>query len=499
MFQFNNLHQPRNLKIVILILFLFLLFNFFYLHNFSFFSKSKEEIRDLKKKLDEKNIELESKKKEIEILKLRIFEVEEEFLDLLEKYEEKEEKKRNLQYFLTNPDFQFDYLYENYQNPFLSQDEKDLKFYEEPNKGKKATIKKITTTNNQIDYQINYPPFILDAPHFLDQRSFDKFMYLEKKRYNQVIDKKKRKLHFDFDEMSVGTLSFLRDFSFSWAPSCNPYAKLSDFQPANGNTLNFEKLLIINSDWIWQFQHWIDHFGCLIMDLRPLIKDKGWTIFVQYPSDEILLQLFDFIKKDLNVNIVYQSDSYSIHAEYALFPCTLPKENPRKFLDLKHFLLKSILETDHFQEYQDPNPEKIIYLPRVNNLNGRNIVNSEEVVDYLKNRYGENLVIFSHKEYPDLKDLVQLFSSAKVVVGLHGGAFYNIIFSLSHPVVIEFHQPKFGVADASIYWISHTTGSEYWRLFSKQKDLDSVIDLIALEQVLNLALKGKLSYNLIIN
>ncbi|KAJ5075211.1 beta-12-xylosyltransferase [Anaeramoeba ignava] len=488
----------KNHKFLIFVFFSILCFVLFWITNYGVFSKKKPNLeKELAQEKEEKQVLLKQiKESEDEIKKIKqsnqdleekIKELEDEIKKIKQKNQDLEEKKREI--FLTNPDFEFDTLFSQYQNPYVTYDERDLKFFEEPNHGKQPKITKENISDTQIDYYIHYDPFVLDAPHFLDESSFNTFISIEKKRYNQVIDKEKGKVYFNYSDIMLGKISFLYDFSFSKAPLCKQSIRLSNYGKPTENIKHFDKLVVANTEWADEFQHWIDHVGCFLMQIRPFIKDKGWTIFVKKPRDEIIYKFYDFIKKDFNVEIIDETYSDSIHADYFLFPCGIPSEHPRKLPELKQFLLKSILETDNFDEYRDPDPQKIVYISRVNNHNGRNLLNQEEVINYLEKRFKDRLVIFSHKDYPDLKDLVKFFSSAKLTIGLHGGAFYNIIFSLSNPMMIEFHQPRYVSTNGATFWLAHTTGCEYWKVFGNSQGNNMTIDLETLETVLNDALQ----------
>ena len=82
-----------------------------------------------------------------------------------------------------------------------------------------------------------------------------------------------------------------------------------------------------------------------------------------------------------------------------------------------------------------PNPEAKptkLYLSR-NNISRRGVLNEEEVRCFLTK---QGFTVFEGNE--ELKKVIELFSNAQVIVGSHGSAFKNSLFSLGDPLIVEF-------------------------------------------------------------
>ncbi|KAJ5074877.1 hypothetical protein M0811_07920 [Anaeramoeba ignava] len=69
-------------------------------------------------------------------------------------------------------------------------------------------------------------------------------------------------------------------------------------------------------------------------------------------------------------NVRYDVDEF-------LMACSATIWNPQLIYESKIFLLKNILETDSDHQIRDYIPENVIYLPRVNNSNKREVLNSK--------------------------------------------------------------------------------------------------------------------------
>ena len=93
--------------------------------------------------------------------------------------------------------------------------------------------------------------------------------------------------------------------------------------------------------------------------------------------------------------------------------------------------------------------------------------NFDEVVAFLEGRYGARLHIF-YGGY-SLHKAQQVFSNAHTVIGVHGGAFYNIVFCPLTVRVIEFlpvtdsgESP--GLSHAIFWMISVLLNQTFWRV-----------------------------------
>ena len=115
----------------------------------------------------------------------------------------------------------------------------------------------------------------------------------------------------------------------------------------------------------------------------------------------------------------------------------------------------------------------VILLTRAGSRNyGRKINNLPAVSDYLSHKFPHTLHIF--RGSLNLNESVQLFSSAHLIVGIHGGAFYNIMFAPSTTNVIEIMPitnngdvvPK-SLAHNIVWKMSAMLGQNYARLMER--------------------------------
>ncbi len=95
----------------------------------------------------------------------------------------------------------------------------------------------------------------------------------------------------------------------------------------------------------------------------------------------------------------------------------------------------------------------------------RRLVNEDDVEDYLR-RYGFETCV---PETLSLREQVELFSQAEIVVSTHGSAFTNMLFSPRGLIVIDMIQPSMRSL-AYVFWaMAEELGHQYWYF-----DADSV-------------------------
>ncbi|MGO8861700.1 MAG: glycosyltransferase family 61 protein [Acidimicrobiales bacterium] len=88
----------------------------------------------------------------------------------------------------------------------------------------------------------------------------------------------------------------------------------------------------------------------------------------------------------------------------------------------------------------------------------RNLLNEEEVEKYLHELGFETLVL---SELP-LKDQVQLFTEASIVVSTMGASFVNVLFSPPGTIVVDMIPPE-QMSNCYVYWeMCEGLGHQYW-------------------------------------
>ena len=121
---------------------------------------------------------------------------------------------------------------------------------------------------------------------------------------------------------------------------------------------------------------------------------------------------------------------------------------------------------------------------------GRRLLNENVVLEYLLGRFGRHRVARFGNRRVDLTTARRLFSRATAVVGVHGGAFYNIILAPPGCHVVEvmplvagggyLPAPPRRLAHTVVWRVADALGHIYWRLYastsSPRNDLTLPID-----------------------
>lgn len=102
------------------------------------------------------------------------------------------------------------------------------------------------------------------------------------------------------------------------------------------------------------------------------------------------------------------------------YPCQVSKEG------------LEYLRSKYYPPWDTYAPSTKLYLRRPKG-NTRIVINEEEVVSFLKNK---DFTILDGTE--GIKEHVRLFRNARVIIGMHGSLFKNLIFSDKNPLVYEF-------------------------------------------------------------
>jgi hypothetical protein len=118
---------------------------------------------------------------------------------------------------------------------------------------------------------------------------------------------------------------------------------------------------------------------------------------------------------------------------------------------------------------------------------GRRLLNEREIIDELNRRFGTSRVVLypgrtdlgrstvRDMRHLDLSTARRLFAAARLVVGVHGGAFYNVVMAPVNCNVVEImplvesggsdRSVPPGLAHTIVWRMSSALGHSYWRLY----------------------------------
>lgn len=219
-------------------------------------------------------------------------------------------------------------------------------------------------------------------------------------------------------------------------------------------------LLVPNSN---SFQHFVDGVLPKIAQIHPFIQQHRINAsFMFYrPWDKIIEEMIH----EMRISNVVFHDGGFIHAHILIDSCIAPPIHPQLWTKVRSLL--------HVQDIPKDPPKQVVLLLRHRTRNpGRKIINIHVVIQYLQKTYSTRLHIF--KQHNTLAETKQIFQDAEVVIGVHGGAFYNALFC---PVATKFieivpvgpdGQSQPGHSGRNIMWhLTQMANQTYVRLYQE--------------------------------
>ena len=299
---------------------------------------------------------------------------------------------------------------------------------------------------------INYSFFRLKEPYFIDENDRKMFL-LDQHNQNHLREPSK--------DMLTGIIDVIPNGTVNGGIDCGWRTDLSKFRirpkSAKGHYSVLCPLLIPDGG---AFQHFVDGVLPKLMQMRSILPFQGITYLFRRPRDQNIYAIL----KHMNISFAFY-DSGDITADYLVNTCITPPVHPLLFSGIRKMLTNSSDNTD--KTFGDG---FVILLTRAHSRNsGRNMRNKDKIISYLQGRYGRRFRVFNG----DLtfNDSMNLFQQARIVIGVHGGAFYNIIFAPSSLHILEIMPttttgkvtPRY-IAHPIFWVISNMLNQTFWRI-----------------------------------
>ncbi|GIL74688.1 hypothetical protein Vretimale_2323 [Volvox reticuliferus] len=216
---------------------------------------------------------------------------------------------------------------------------------------------------------------------------------------------------------------------------------VSAFPPWQGSSTAPAAIFLASPD-DYSFQHFSDRVAMMLAQTRHLTTrvGGGWK-YIATPNMQVpaVRQLWPMLVPNFTTSALLPASVYSrIETRMLLYPCQSPLIHP-----YTHQLASELIQQAAGFDPQVVVPVQsrpvVLFLAR---RGSRNWDNQEEcrrgIEEFLKERNrGEELLTFNANAYPTIKDVVTLGRRVKLMVGVHGGAFYNLIFMQPATGVVE--------------------------------------------------------------
>ena len=250
--------------------------------------------------------------------------------------------------------------------------------------------------------------------------------------------------------------TFARPFNCGWQEQNADF-----FRQERPGSNHYKVLIPLPVPESYAFQHFFDGLLPKIIQIYEILKLPDVKLLIDEPRGKFVMETLD--RLNLRNKVVFGNvDTYS--ADFMIFACVAPPMHPN-LMHTARLLLGAP------EKLPVPSKEAYVTLARrpVSDNGGRYVNNENEIEEYLKNRYGDRLVIFSGKL--NLTEAIELFGKTKILIAVHGGALCNIYFASRDTHVVEIMPTDkagriipFTLAH-TVYWqLAQMLGQRYWRL-----------------------------------
>ena len=232
------------------------------------------------------------------------------------------------------------------------------------------------------------------------------------------------------------------------------------------------------------FQHFTDGVLPKIIQVYPLLQEYNASLLLYQPLSDIIVDMLETMGLPRS-RLIFHSHKDVFLIKGMINTCVTPPLHPVLFQEAR----KKLGVRTEIAVHKDKS--LIILLTRGNHRNpGREMKNQQEVYKYLLTKFGKDRILL-FKETKDLKESKTLFSKAKIIIGVHGGAFYNMLFAPKGTHIIE-ASPITTPRDMrriahTIFWqLSQVLGHNYWRMseYPTNTLLDLPINMYKLDTII---------------
>ena len=339
-------------------------------------------------------------------------------------------------------------------------------------------------------HNITYTPFNFEKPNFLLKEDGDMFYNRQIENENSFLTDNAKQLQGSIIINMDATIH--NSFDCGWQMNSSLFSGTTTPKHVRYHQIDDVvcPLLVAQSQ---TFQHFMDGVVPKLVQSQLALQQHYVKVLIYRPWDSIIFDILEVFNITRNRIIFSENGYYKAH--YLLNTCYTPPLHPTLWNKARHVFTGHL---EHLKTHQS-----VILLTRTDSRNyGRSMNNKQDVVKHLVLRFSLHLRIF--RGSLTLNKSVELFSSARLIIGVHGGAFYNIMFASPGTNIIEI-MPVTHNGDVvpdnlayNIVWkMSSMLGLNYWRLMERAMDRygNLNVNITRLDVVIDEIISGKQIHN----
>ena len=347
-----------------------------------------------------------------------------------------------------------------------------------------AYMRSVTSLSSAKRVIIHYGNFSRHWPQFIDDSDREYFMMSPVNEENMIPI---------LPERLRGVVGVIPNGTFQMDYTCG-YGSDNDFfrkeRSESEFIKEFDTLVPLVIPMGFLFQHFFDGTFPKMVQAFEYIKRPETKILLERPNHDNVYRILEKLNISQDKVVWHRrNDVRTVYkAKYMITTCIAPPLHPLLWQHMRSLLgVPESLATAK-------NESLIMLLTRAGATNGgRSALNLNDVYDYLSKRYGNRVVLFDSTF--NLQQAMDVFSKVSIIIGTHGGSFYNMNYAPRDTTIIEFVPYDYGGRDIralphAIFWaMADLLGQPYWRVMCKSenyqhdmnmdiKKLDGILDVV---------------------
>ena len=305
---------------------------------------------------------------------------------------------------------------------------------------------------NRSIYNISYPTFYYTEPYFA--WSDDVTIFRNMGDNNKTVGEVER-------EKLRGVVAVINNSSYNPRDDCGWMSDLKVFKkvyPVLGRVKHLEYMCPLVVPGAGSFQHFVDGVLPKIMQAYDVIVREKVHIILNRPNHAIITEMLTAL--GLNSDRVVYAEAESYYAERQINTCITPPLHPGLYARARGIL--------GVPEKQRSLNSTVVLMTRSVTTHGRRIRNQNEVTAFLSQRYHDRLKVITGSM--SLTEVKMVMEEAGLIIGVHGGALYNMLFAPGGCSVVEIlpvgrkgHTNPYYLADKILWQLAQNMGHRFWR------------------------------------